>query len=447
MIKINFIILAILFVVFTSRGQSNLSERLQYKFHRIDSVISVNWKNEITRNKELPYPYITAFSNDPCMFYWDTYFINKGLIACNNLKLAKQNTLNILSVVDRFGYMGNASVTTWGMNRSQPPYLSEMVRDIYLAEKDKQFLRYAYPILKQEYLFWTSVGVNVIEDHSTSINGLQRYSHHATKAELRDLYDGIAERICLRKDISNDQKSIIGSNYATEAESGMDFTSRFDSQCAEYIAVDLNSLIYNMENNLQWMKITLQLSDQPDWAKRAKKRKRLLDQYCWDDKVGMYFDFNFVTGKKSRHAAVTTFQPLWAGMASKNQAKRVLNNIQIFDTQYGLTTLDKTDPDEKYQWGSSSIWAPMQLIVVDGLRNYGFDKKATEISQNFLILVAKNYFSPTGKNKVSENRKPGFLYEKYRSDGIVSDIEAPARNMMGWTAGVYSYLYQFLYGR
>jgi alpha,alpha-trehalase len=426
-----------------ANGQSSFPAQSSYDLKEVNKTVTERWKDEITVSKNLPHPYITAFKNDQYMYYWDTYFINRGLLVLNHLGLAKQNVLNLLNIVHRYGFVGNASVTTWGMNRSQPPYLSLMVRDIYKQEKDIQFLRDAYPLLKKEYQFWTADKTGVIEHHHTPIKGLQRYSHHATDNELVALYNSIADRLNLDTNIPDSQKANIASEYAAEAESGMDFTSRFEGLCTEFIAVDLNCLLYALEKNMDWMRIELKLSDEPDWSDAADQRKGLINKYCWDEKTGMYYDFNFKTGKKSKVAAVTTFQPLWVGMATKQQATKVMNNLSSFVTPYGLTTTIKGSNDEMYQWGSLSVWAPMQLIAAEGMLKYGYKKEAKALALSYLQLIAKNYYSPVSSRKDrSVERHMGKTYEKYTALGTINDTESTAGVMMGWTAGVYNCLYQ-----
>ena len=445
MSKLSNSLLAIVFIAGSLRAQVPFIEKKDNQLKKINEVIRARWKDEVSTSKDFPFSYITAFAQDPHMFYWDTYFINKGLIATGNLQLAKQNTLNLLSVVSRYGFMGNAAVTTWGMNRSQPPYLSVMVRDIYEAEKSKKNLRNVYHLLKQEYDFWTDTTSTAIENHKTDIAGLQRYFHHASTSELISLYDEIADRLGLQKNLPDGQKSKIASDYAAEAETGMDFTSRFENKCSQFVALDLNCLLYLMEKNLDWMCRELKLKNEPDWAGIAFERAGLINKYCWDEKTGMYYDFNFVEGRRSRVAAVTTFQPLWAGIASAQQARRVSENLAVFATPYGLKTTIKEKERENYQWGSNSVWAPMQLIAAEGLKRYGYVDKANEIALNFMGLVAKNYIAPLSSNTTQQpKRPPGLIYEKYKANGTINDDETAARPMMGWTAGVFAYLYQML---
>ena len=43
---------------------------------------------------------------------------------------------------------------TFYLNRSQPPFLSQMVRNLFEVTDDKEWLLRAYDVLKKEYDFW-----------------------------------------------------------------------------------------------------------------------------------------------------------------------------------------------------------------------------------------------------------------------------------------------------
>ena len=100
----------------------------------IHNYIKEGWNECIRETKSddgtligLPYPYTVpskeAFNE---LYYWDTYFTNAGLIKSEKAELAKNNTDNILYLVDKYGFMPNGN-RTYYLNRSQPPFLSEMV--------------------------------------------------------------------------------------------------------------------------------------------------------------------------------------------------------------------------------------------------------------------------------------------------------------------------------
>ncbi|AHM60760.1 alpha,alpha-trehalase [Flammeovirgaceae bacterium 311] len=421
------------------------------KWSEINSYVRSRWDNELNKSDNLPHIYVGAFPGLPFMFYWDTYFTNVGLNIHEMDAMAAGNTENLLYVVDQYGYMGNAAVTSWGMNRSQPPYLSAMVRNMFesTGAKDTAFLKKAYPILKKEYLFWTDTSLNAIEQHNTPIQGLQRFYHHAKEDEILTLFEELATRFSISKDISDAEKIKVTIPYLVEAASGMDFTTRFEQRAPDFIAVELNTLLYVYEKNFSWMVDLLKLKGEPDWNTIAERRKRLVNQYCWNEERGLFLDYDFVNKRSSKVAAVTTFQPLWAGMASKEQAARVVSNMPLFESEWGMATTEKAGEIKPHQWGETSVWAPMQMLTVAGLDKYGYKKEAKRIASKYLDLLARNYLTPTPaeavKKGVNITREPGHLYEKYRIDGTINDHEYTANTMMGWTGGTAAFCYSYLF--
>ena len=104
----------------------------------------------------LPRPY-----NVPCatgmfqeMYYWDSYFTNRGLIIDGNIEQARNNTENLMAMAERFGFVLNGNRVEF-LNNSQPPFMSSAVREIYEVERDKAWLEYALSAIEKEYRFYT----------------------------------------------------------------------------------------------------------------------------------------------------------------------------------------------------------------------------------------------------------------------------------------------------
>ena len=97
---------------------------------QVSEFISKNFKYTIRCEREdvgnligLPYPYTTPCANE-CfveMYYWDTYFINVGLLASGNIEQAKHNADNIRFLINKYGYMpnGNRKVCIFGLHRKE----------------------------------------------------------------------------------------------------------------------------------------------------------------------------------------------------------------------------------------------------------------------------------------------------------------------------------------
>ncbi|GJD07995.1 Probable trehalase [Galdieria sulphuraria] len=71
-------------------------------------------------------PMIVAGGRFREFYYWDSYFIIKGLLSCGLFTLARDMVDNLLDMVFKFGFVPNGG-RIYYLNRSQPPLLSDMV--------------------------------------------------------------------------------------------------------------------------------------------------------------------------------------------------------------------------------------------------------------------------------------------------------------------------------
>jgi len=62
-------------------------------------------------------------------YYWDSYWIVKGLIASDMLDTAEEVVRNFLIIVEKYGYVPNG-FRKYYLNRSQPPFLTLMIKDV-----------------------------------------------------------------------------------------------------------------------------------------------------------------------------------------------------------------------------------------------------------------------------------------------------------------------------
>jgi alpha,alpha-trehalase len=214
-------------------------------------------------------------------------------------------------------------------------------------------------------------------------------------------------------------------------ESGFDITFRFGPFGAathHFAPVCLNSLLYKTEKDLEQMCHLLSRPDQAEvWKTKASERQKRMDEYFWDSREGMFFDYNSVVEKRSQYVYATTFYPLWAGLASNEQAKAIVHNLGLFEQPGGIA-MSRTD--SQAQWDFPYGWAPIQLLAVEGLRRYGFDAEAQRISDNFLSMIVDNF------------KREHTIREKYNVVTRSSEthvVAGYAQNFtgFGWTNGVF----------
>lgn len=390
---------------------------------QIREFIESHWDECIKENREdsgtligLPYPYtVPAVGHFDEMYYWDTYFTNKGLELSGRYAQAKSNTDNMLYLVNKYGFMPNGN-RTYYLKRSQPPFLSVMVRDVYDHYRDEIWLRGAYYALEKEYSFWmrdriSPVGLNVY-------GGLL-----SAGADPEAAKDAFSKRVGF---VPERSAADVSAHYALSCESGWDCNPRWGCEGFDYAPVDLNSLLYMMELNMAYFSEILKTGIEKEWEERAEKRRVLMNR-CMDNGEGLLLDYNFRENKLSGILSAASFYPLFAGLASEKQARAVVNNLHRLEGEYGIFTCEKNDAEGVYQWDYPNGWACLQYIAFTGLDRYGYKEEAVRIAGKYKKL-AESVFEETGN-----------LWEKYNvRDGniqVSNEYDMPA--MMGWSAGVY----------
>ena len=409
-------------------ARSDNRERVR-DFIREQMPLSVRVYQSDTLGKiGLPYPYSV-----PCvqgifqdMFYWDTYFTNLGLISIGDTVQAKNNVDNILYVINRLGYMPNATDKSM-FNRSQPPYASMMVADIYDITHDKEWLARALPVLEKEYDFWMTQRI--------APNGLNRHGNSATENELRDFYGYMMTRFShLKWEIPDAERIKQGSHFLSEAESGWDFSPRFDFRCENFNPIDLNANLYIYEKNFERFYKELDLKNSKKWAKAASTRKKLMQKCMKNPTDGLYYDYDFVNNQHSIVYSSAIFNLMWANLLSGNEVKNVVENLNRLEMEYGVVACEPTDREYVYQWDSPNVWASFNVLAVKALDQYGFKTEARRVARKYVDSIVSIYNST------------GNLWEKYNGETgtieVKSEYELPP--FMGWTAGAFMFMSDYL---
>jgi alpha,alpha-trehalase len=365
----------------------------------------------------LPKPYVVPGGRFNEMYGWDSFFIQLGLLRDGEIELARDMTDNLLYEVENYGKVLNAN-RSYYLTRSQPPFLTEMVLGVYGKTHDRKWLAAALPEIEKYHAFWMR------EPHLTRGTGLSRYFDEGEgpapesvsaerDAQGRTHYDLVKQYFRTHTiadyDVSQyyDRKAdrltpLFYKGDRSMRESGVDPSNRFgpfNVDVIHYDPVCLNSLLYLMETQTaEILQILGRGTEAEATRKQAADRAARVNRYLWDEKDGLYYDYNFSSQRVRRYPFLTTFYPLWTGLASKEQAARVEKNLSIFERAYGLQTSDYVSGS---QWDAPFGWAPLELIALDGLRRYGYRDDAERISLKFLSLVRREFL------------RQGYIVEKY----------------------------------
>lgn len=374
----------------------------------------------------LPYPY-TVPSIDAMfqeMYYWDTYFTNVGLLVNGNVEQAKNNVNNMMYLIERYGYMPNGN-RTYYLNRSQPPFLFLMVKDVFLQEGDRKWLKKAYKTLVKEYSFW--------QNNRMAPNGLNVYGNpkEIKAQDISILNEEFVTRTEVPIAVTTEEKEFMAHAMLAFSESGWDCTSRFELEGHQYNPVDLNSLLYGFECYMKEISIILDNGEATLWTERAHTRKQKIDEYLWNAKKQLYMDWNFHKEHFSPVVSAASLYPLFFQICDSGQGEeQLLSNLLL---NYGISATEAMDTRTNYQWDYPNVWAPLQYVAFIGCQNYGYQDMAKEIAIRYIALIEKGF------------KDTGNLWEKYDGNtGMVASQDYEAPTMMGWTAGIYLYFKNYL---
>ena len=461
-------------------GKCNVRiEHLPMEIHRLGEIDASNFNPPGLLY--LPEKYVVPGGRFNEMYGWDSYFIIRGLLESGRVDLAKGMVDNFFFEVEHYGAMLNAN-RTYYLTRSQPPFMSAMVVDVYQAMQkqaghkdasgDREWLERAYSDLDKDYGMWTR------EPHLAGDTGLSRYFDFGEGPPQEALQDEagsnrkVAEyfffhpaeadgylvpkgeeakqpvagppyslQVCevsltmARGECNKTVQFKLSADYykgdRSMRESGFDVSSRFGpfgSATHHYAPVCLNSLLYKTEKDLEQISLWLGHSENAKkWNKRAEERKKLITHYLWNEQKGLFFDFNFSTKRMSDYEYASTFYPMWAGLATPQQARAVVANLKKFEKPGGLPM---STVDTGAQWDLPYGWGNIEMVAINGLRRYGFNGDADRVSFEFLSMVAENF------------RRDGNIREKYNVVTRSSEAHAELGYHMnvigfGWTNAAF----------
>lgn len=358
----------------------------------------------------LPKPYLVPSYEEGAgfdyneLYYWDSYFMVRGMLgAQRNPELVQGILEDLLSLFRRFKIIPNGS-RTFLMGRSQPPFLTSFIYDVYNTYgMDKKWLKEAMEVAKQEY---KTVWLGQKKPNERLVHkGLSRYY------DINYLHD------------------------LAEAESGWDMTPRFNRRALNYLPVDLNALLYKYEMDFaRTARLFDDLREAAQWEQAAQRRKEAMDELMWDRVRGLYYDYNYVKEKRGNVSSLAAYFPMWAGMVTEKQAAQLVRALRRFENRGGLATTDAL-PLGQYvpgsmpvQWAFPNGWAPLHYIVVEALLRYGYHEDAKRIAMKWL------------KTNLDWFNEHGVFLEKYN---VVNPDKPPQKGVypsqtgFGWTNAVF----------
>lgn len=255
--------------------------------------------------------------------------------------------------LDEFNY-------TRGEFTSSAPWFNWENWEIYQITGDREFLEDAYASGTKFYNWWMT--------HRDADNdGLAEWGGHAILESIRDA------KVALWRDVG--------------------WPSNFESP-------DLNAMLVKEARALSMMAEELGNRDAAtSWRFRADVRADLVRQEFWDEEDGFFYyldkadnDFTFENENDLKRREIVGFFPMWAGIATEEQAARLvedhLTDPEQFWRPYGIPSLSASDPFYEPQgYWNGPVWVELNYLVFRGLLDYGYQDLAREMADRIFANV------------------------------------------------------------
>lgn len=333
----------------------------------------------IQKNNRTGLEFFTGYSY-ATLYDWDQYF--EGLIQLYMGWGTKYliNTVKIfLKYQDEKGFTKRAinNFATVGVHCEESlemvkPFLSQITYLCYQYDGNLSWMgEVEYERLKRSLDYW-------LYERDENKNGLSRW-----RSSIETGMDNQHER---------------GGVWRSDFDEGVDLNTYLYRECLAYAAIceyrgdDKRANTYRMI---------------------AERRKEAV-RFMWDETDGFFYDRNEKTGASIRVKSISGLLPLWAGIATEEQAARlvkehILNPDEFFRT-YPLPALAATEPgyrstrldgDIGCNWRANT-WVPTNYMVMHGLAKYGYNREASWLAKETKKLVEKSgnreyYLTETGE--------------------------------------------------
>ncbi|EEB20464.1 Trehalase precursor, putative [Pediculus humanus corporis] len=376
-------------------------------------------------------------------YYWDTYWIVRGLLLSEMYETVRGILLNFLSMVSQYGFVPNGG-RVYYLERSQPPLLTPMVLSYYEATNDIDFLQSHICLLEKEFNFWVKNRTVEVYKGGKKYK-LARYFAPSSGPRPESYSEDYNSAAFLPTQL---EKEDLYMDLKSAAESGWDFSSRWfitnktnqgniSSIHTRYIIpVDLNAFIYwNAKILSQFYEILQNYEKSVQYSEIAEYWLEAVTAVLWHSDLGIWLDYDIRNNIRRDYFYPSNLAPLWTECYDKKSVNKVARSvIQYLDDSNimvnflgGLpASLEMTGQ----QWDRPNAWPPLQIIAIQGLNRMNVPEAsdiAKELAKNWVYSNFKGFHDSNEMFEKYDAENPG----RYGSGG-----EYIVQAGFGWTNGV-----------
>nr|AFS17322.1 trehalase [Belgica antarctica] len=372
-------------------------------------------------------------------YYWDSYWIIRGLLLSEMTNTAQGMLKNFFSIVDRFGFIPNGGRIYYSM-RSQPPLLTPMVKTFVDTTGNKQFAISSVDILAREFDYWMTNHTVMVKGHRMAIYGDQS-SGPRPESYREDIETG--------KDFKTEQER---ENHSSElkaaAESGMDFSSRWfinengtnegdltNLKTRSIVPVELNAILYwNAKIISEFYGYKGDTLKQVLYLKYSEEFLKGVEAVLWNEEAGIWLDYDMINNKSRNYFVATNLSPLWMRCYLPARRQLIANHVikyieeQKLDDYPGGVPTTMLQSGEQWDW--PNVWAPFQHLLIVGLDNLDDDRTKAVAQEWAQRWVQGNHIAFI---------ETGAMFEKYLATelgGHGGGGEYEVQKGFGWSNGV-----------
>ncbi|KAH8337872.1 hypothetical protein KR067_007719 [Drosophila pandora] len=393
----------------------------------------------------IPKPFIVPSVNHREYWYWDSFWIVRGLLHCGMYETAKGMIDNFLVLVRQYGFVPGCG-RIYCSGRSNPPMLIMMMKSYVEVTKDEAYAIKALPLLELEY-------ETFLHYHEVKVKGRTMYQYRDSSTGPRP--EAYREDLETAEHIESPElKQALYTQLKSACESGQDFSSRWfvaadgsnrgtiaDTRTSAIVPVELNAIIFRSGKILaEFHRKSGNTKRADQYQERACILVKAIRDIMWNDEAGIWLDYDLENKKPRNFFCCTNFAPLWARAFPLVDTDKVSTSVMKYietnnlDKMYG--GVPHTMNKYSYQkWDYPNSFPPMMFIVIEGLDNLG-TPESKAMSKKWAHHWTKSVYAAY-KN---ENR----IFERYNCNefGQPGDRSGNAQfTGYGWTIGV---VFEFL---
>lgn len=366
-------------------------------------------------------------------YYWDSYWIIRGLLYSEMVHTVRGMLENFLSIVKRFSFVPNGGRIYYS-KRSQPPLLAGMIKSYVDFTNDVKFGIHALDILEHEFEHWMSHHTVQVNGHNVCIYG------DASSGPRPESYR--EDIICAEIFPNEEQKQRFYSELKAAAESGMDFSSRWyinseggnegnltDLKTRSIAPVELQAILYWNARIIS--EFHMKAGNKAKYNEYDRKANKILEvinltfaiilfystinklklfeiikaieSVHWNEEVGVWLDYDLINKKSRNYFVPTNLSPLWTMAYNRNHSDKISKSVMRYIDELELDKYPGGVPNTLYQtgeqWDYPNVWPPMQYILIQGLENLG-TIEATELSKCWLDRWIKSNFAAYRETRI-----------------------------------------------